>query len=299
MVLDDLRIRRSMRPGFLVFLTLLLLGGCATVRPGEAAVMFRPFCTEAPTIVVDEGTRAKAPWVRVNRYQMRWQTAEEEIEVQTSDRVHLKVKAAVTYRPLRERLDDLRRALGPSYYETAIRPTLHREIRDHFADAAHDAVAADAKSVLTPAEADVRKELGDLGIEVSEVTIFDVDFPSGVADALAERIAAQQRSRSVDAQMDLARREAELSLAKVQAEAQTRLAAKELDLQVARKDAEIELVRARSTAEAQKARSATLTPALLKLRAIEAQEAIAKSPTAKVVYLPAGGDLIVHVGGAE
>lgn len=302
-----------------LMLVVVAASACVTVRPGEGGIFFKPFDAEQPSSVLVEGTHFVAPWEDVIIYDLRWKTAAEQIEVQTQDKVHLKVAASISYRPKKATLAQLNRSLGPAYYESTVRPLLVNEIREHFGTLTLETVGTEGIRLQAVIGPEINDKLHDLGVETSFLSIGDIDYPPELAAVLDKRMAALQEIKGGDAKLALAQKEAEIAAAKAkgvaeaslaakegeariaakeaeiaqirsQGSASTSLAGKEIALQIAKKDAELSKLNAQIEAERIQILSKALTPMYLKLKMLQAQETLAESSSSKFYFMPLGND---------
>ena len=273
-----------------VLFVVLTSAGCASVvSPGQAGLWFRP-SGDPSNEVLDEGRYWHFPSSRLYVYDLRWAAHEEKVHAQTRDRIHVTVRISVTTRPARAALPKLHRGVGPAYYTSIVQPLIHKEIREHFSLVIFEAVGTE----MTPMQNSIGKKMGEqllpIGIELGPLAIEDVDYPEQLRQALEARTVLEQRGRNAEAQRALAEKEAAIGVAKANAEGETAIVTKQHELEIAKKEAEIALVRARANLEALNLQRVALTPLYLKLRMIEAIEALAKSPTSKVYVIPTGKD---------
>ncbi len=120
----------------------------------------------------------------------------------------------------------------------------------------------------------VREELTaylrETPFRVVSLVVGNIDYPSIVAQAVEQKLAAMQL-----------------------------LEEKETQREIAKRDAEIRVEEAKGIAEAQKIINATLTPNYLQHEAIQAQLKMAESPNHSTVYIPVGSNGLPLVYGAN
>lgn len=264
------------------------VGACGTVEPGQRGIVFRPYNRAEPVAMLTTGSYAKAPWNDLVVYDLRWRTGTEKADVQTKDKLHLIVPTAVVYRPKADRIVAIHQTLGPAFYESTVRPALLTAVRTEFAHREHEVVVPKAAELQADILKDLQEKLSRYDIEVASVTFQDLDYPPDLAKAILESMVTEQEIKNKDAQLTLVRREQEIASARARGEAESRLGAKEAEAKIAVRDAEIALTRSRAEAEAIKIRGSHVSPMYLRLRQIEAQEALGKSPNAKLYFVPVG-----------
>lgn len=281
-----------------VFILSALLSACASIQPGERGVLFTPLAAKEKVRLLDEGTYPVAPWDTVVTYDLRWRSAVEKADVQTSDKLHMVVPISIVYRPKAEKIVDLHQALGPSFYETTVKPALLTATRSEFAHRSQDIVIPQAQALQKDILEDVQQRLAAYDIEVAATTFLDMDYPAELARTFEKRMVTEQETRNAEAALALTRKQSEVSVArasgeadvasvKARGDAEARLAGQQASLAVAKVEAEI--VETRAVAEANSLRLRSASPGLLKLQAIEAQRALATSPSSKVlIVVPSG-----------
>lgn len=299
-----------------MFAAAVAVSGCVTVEPGQRGIFFKPFSSEPKTNVVSEGTYYTAPWNTLFVYDLRWQTRSEKADVQTSDKLHLVVPTTVAFRARGEKLLTLHQSLGRDFYESTVRPALLTATRSEFAHRTQDEVVPQAASLQKDILEELRERLAPYDIEVASVTFVDLDYPDDLAIAIKKRMVTEQEIRNQDSRIELTRKEAAVNAARQRGEAEARLAAKEIELTIAAKDAEVnatrqrgesearlaskeaelaiarkeaEMVAVSAQAEAESLKRRLAVPGYLKLRAIEAQQALAASSSSKVMIVAPPG----------
>lgn len=290
-------------------LLILVLTGCASIQPGERGVLFTPLASKDKVRLLSEGTYGVAPWDTVVTYDLRWRSAVEKADVQTSDKLHMVVPISIVYRPRAEKIVELHQALGPSFYETTVKPALLTATRSEFAHRSQDIVVPQAQSLQKDILEDVQQRLAAYDIEVAATTFLDMDYPAELARTFERRMVTEQETRNAEAALALTRKQTEVSVAratgeaevasvKARGDAEARLAGQQASLAVAKIESQI--VETRAGAEANSLRLRSASPALLKLQSIEAQRALATSPSSKVlIVVPSSKEaspLSLHLG---
>jgi len=267
-----------------------MLGGCATVHPGESAVRFSAFKRGDSTKVVGPGTYRDGVFRKHTVYDMRWQTRMEELEVQTQDKLHMTIKASVTYRIRADALQELDRTLGKAAYTTAIKPVLLTSIRTEFAEFVHDTIVPEAASLQELIADRTRTALAEQGIEIARVVLDDIDYPAPIATAIERQMEAEQEIKNQLVELELSTRRSAVAEETALGAARVKLATAKAELEVAQKEAAVAAVRAQTQSDSTRALGEGLTARYLQLRAIEASEALAKSNNTKVFIIPEGKD---------
>lgn len=189
----------------------LLSAGCASVRPGERGVLFRPFNREFPLEALSEGTYVTAPWNDVITYDLRWRTSVEKADVQTEDNLHTVVPTSVVYRVAADRVVGIHQSLGPDFYMSTVRPALLTSVRAEFAHRQQEVVIPKAAELQQDTLVALRERPSPQGIEVNSVTFQDLDYPERLARTVEDAMVVEQEVRNKAAQLVLAQREQEIT----------------------------------------------------------------------------------------
>jgi regulator of protease activity HflC (stomatin/prohibitin superfamily) len=226
------------------------------------------------------------------------------------------VPTTVAFRPRGDKILNLHKILGRDFYESTVRPALLTATRTEFAHRSQEEVIPQAASLQQDILKDLRERLEPYDIEVSSVTFPDLDYPEELAQSFRKKMVTEQEIRNQDSRIELTRKEASVSAARMRGEGEARLAGKEAELAIANKEAAVNAARLRGESEARLAgkeadlanakREAEIVsvgaqaevnavkmrlavPGYLKLRAIEAQQAMGTNPSTKVLIVTPGG----------
>lgn len=82
------------------------------------------------------------------------------------------VPAAVVYRPKADQIVSIHQTLGPSFYESTVRPAFLTAIRTEFARRTHDEVVPRSAEIQTSILKDQPARLATYGVEVDTVTFW-------------------------------------------------------------------------------------------------------------------------------
>lgn len=274
-----------------------------TVEPGYVGIPIWLGSIENYTL--DEGFHFINPFLEIEQMSIQTKNitmAEERaIHAMSSDQLSMKLDVSVLYHLNPGQAPGVRRYM-PDYSESVVVPSVRTAIRNAVRD--YDAVEAvstsrDAlgqKMILL-----VRERIGNAlhqrglqpySIQIDDVQLRNISLPSEIR----ESIASVQRQRQQANEREQAIKTAEQEAQRARAEAEGR---RQVALIEARRDAESRLIRAEAEAQANRILAESLTPELLKLRAIEATRDITTNENTRTVIL-GGGDqqtpLIMNMG---
>lgn len=231
-----------------------------SIHPGELGVLWRRLGggTVVHT-VYREGLHLILPINRMYVYDVRKQRVSDAIDVLTVDGLSVHVEYSVRYFPNPDLLPLLHQKVGPDYLNVVVRPEVRSVIRTVFGQYKPEEIYTTQKAIQERVSVLSKIRMEARFVSLDEVPIERISLPKTIADAIEAKLAQQQ----------------------LDGEYVYRLA-------VAGKEAERKLIEARGQKEYNDIVNKSLTPALLEWQGIQATEALAKSPNAKVVIVGGG-----------
>ncbi|MCA1664479.1 MAG: hypothetical protein LC659_09455 [Myxococcales bacterium] len=247
--------RGDVKPSHCIPFALTVLGGCATIPSGSAAVVMG---ASGRVEVLGEGAHVVSPLARVELYDLRAQERDEDLVGITSDGVPVAARTSlVTYSIAPDELAALDRAVGSGYYDVVVRPIVRASVRRvlsaYRADDLDAATIIDAQRRIT--------ELAATRLRPFHIVLDSVDLRT---------LAVLMSEKSYRMVLDIGVLE-------------QRLLAQRQRLEVERQRGEALRQRARSIAGAHARVAPTLTPAVLADDALRASAALMSSPTTHVL----------------
>ncbi len=176
-----------------------------SIGAGEVGVKFSQF-GGVQSDELGEGLHIVPPWISVTKYSVRSevytmssQTAEgnvvgdDQITALTSEGLTLGMDITVRYRLMSDQADEIHQKLGVNYAEKIIRPTIKSQIRGVVSGrTALDVYGEQREVVATEMRDSMEVALTDDGIIVEEVLLRNVELPVRVADAIEQKLQADQ-----------------------------------------------------------------------------------------------------------
>lgn len=258
--------------GLITLLTLLYFwnGIIVVIRSGEAGVLYRLFQGGTVTdYVYPEGIYVLFPWNAMAIYNIRVQMAPHEFTVLTNKGLPIKLKLAIRYHPEYEMVAILHKRVGPDYIHTIVIPQVESVLRRNIGKHDPEDIYTNKEGILTDIIVKAIDEAGQKFVFIDDIIIRTVELPEDVKHAIDEKLVDQQRFQAYEFRLAAERQEAE------------------------RKKIEAQGIRDQQSIVAE-----TLTPDILRWKAIRATEALAGSQNAKVVVIGNGDKgLPVILGG--
>ncbi len=244
------------------FILSSIIIGCSTIQPGNLGIMWRPWSSglDGETIYKD-GIVWHWPWNDALEYDTQWKDYDEEVDILTSDDLHMAVTVSVILRPILNELYLLAVEVGPDYYERLVKPEFFTITRNVMANYIHTDLPENSPKIESEILNSLRKRLEGKHIEIDNITLDHIMYSPLVTKASDKKLATKQL-----------------------------LEQREYDAGIAEKDAEIQRIRARGQRDAQAIIDEGLTKKYLQFKSLEVQEALSKSRNAKFFFVPLGKD---------
>jgi regulator of protease activity HflC (stomatin/prohibitin superfamily) len=248
------------RPALLLFLAAApFLPGCRcpVVDSGHRGIVFKTLGGGTSNEILGEGMHFMPVWNNVIVYDTRVHEMKEALNVLSSNGLAMKVEASVRFRPKVEELFELQTRVGQNYDDKLVAPIVRSEARKVFGRYSPEEIySTKREEIEQQIYAEVTKALDGKHIVVEAVLVRDVDLPASIKEAIADKLAEEQRSQKMVFTLDKERQEAQ------------------------RKQIEAEGI-----AKYQSIVRQGLTQDFLAYKGIEATEKLASSPNAKVVVV--------------
>ncbi|MFT7589089.1 MAG: regulator of protease activity HflC (stomatin/prohibitin superfamily) [Limisphaerales bacterium] len=269
---QNMRRRRPILIGLATLLILFIVISRAILilQPTERGVVFKKY---AGGLDVDnvkgEGLSFVAPWNDVIIFEVEEQQIEEKMDVLSQDGLSITIDVSLRFRPKPDEIGYLYKAFRKNYIENFVRPELRSGVRRVIGQyTPEELYSTKRQEIESLIEEGTRETLNENHLEVKALLFRSIQLPLPIKNAIEEKLAADQEAQKY-----------------------SYLILKEV------KEAERIRVAAEGKAAANLILDASLTDNILKERGIDATEAIANSPNAKVIVIGGGeGGLPIILG---
>jgi len=187
------------------------LAGCATIPPGHAGVLLRTDGVAAEPL--GEGVHVIGPLAEVEMYDLRAQERGEDLTALSAEGEMLEARASVlTFHPRPAELVTLAREVGPSYYETLVRPVVRSTVRQVLAGLRVDEL--DTPGIIR-AEREITRIVAErlrprhVAFDAISLRTLGLLPDSGAYRAVVSNAVAEQQVLAQPQYVELARRRAE------------------------------------------------------------------------------------------
>lgn len=214
--------------------------------------------------ILNPGLRLISPLSQISLVSTRIQDLKEKIETPSLEGLKYDIEVSLQYRLAPGKVIDVYEKLGTDNDSIVISRfrSLVREVTATYE--LQDAISLKRREMAARLKERLQESLSPLGFIVDEVLLREIFLPENIQKTIDEKIRVQQESEQVTFQVEKARQEAEIQ--KIQAQG----------------EAIAQVIKAKAESESQRLLSSSLTPAILKLKSIEAAEKIGTSSNAKV-----------------
>ncbi len=233
---------------------------CPVVESGHRGIVFKTLGEGTSTETLNEGLHVMPIWNKVIPYDVRVHEMKETLQVLSNNGLMLRVDASVRYRPKPDDLFDLQTKVGPQYADILVAPIVRSEARKVFGRYSPEEIYSTRREEIEKQIfEEVQKALAGRPVIVEAILVRDVELPEAIKQAIADKLAEEQRAQKMRFTLDRERQEAQ------------------------RKQIEAEGI-----AKYQGIVRQGLTPEYLQFKGIEATQKLAESPNAKVIVIGAG-----------
>lgn len=235
-----------------------LIAGCSVIQPGERGVKYYPYRLNGLRVekIYDDGIIWRLPW-GVVKYNIQWQTYQENIAILTQDELHTTIMISVILRPKEDELAKLILEIGEDYYKKIIQPELFTVARSAFAKYKYMDLAQKSALIENEIMAELKTRIAGSHIELDKIAINHIVYSKIVTDATDEKLSTKQKIEQ-----------------------------KDYEILIAEKDAQIQRILAKGQKDAQIIIGDSITSKYLQFKSLQVQEKLATSSNAKFYFVP-------------
>lgn len=246
--------QRSLKASVAVLAAILFTSGCAVINQGEVGLK-RVWGKIDPNPLPPGRYSYEAVSTDIILVPIRTRTKTIDVVLPSKEGLNVDVTVAILYRVLPDRAADVIGQIGPDYEETLIAAVFRSQAADVSARFfAKDMYSAQRRTMEVEIRTGMEEIISERGFVVEAVLMKSITLPAGLANAISQKLEAEQQAEQMRFTIDRERLEAE------------------------RKRIEAEGIR-----DSQRIISEGLTPEILQLRQIEALRDLARSPNGKLV----------------
>lgn len=253
--------------GSIVLIIVIAVSSSAffTIQANERAVLFKKFSGGLDKEnVIGPGFHVKAPWNDLIVFDVAETKAEETMDVLDKNGLSIKVDVSVRFNPRFERIGFIYERFKLGYINTLVIPEVRSTVRQVMGRYTAEEIYSTKRPEV---EAAIRNETADVlgnetnNVEMTALLIRSINLPDKIKQAIENKLQQEQEALAYQFRLDKEKSEAE----------RKRIAAE-------------------GESAANKIINNSLTPALLKMRGIEATLKLAESPNSKIVVIGQGDE---------
>lgn len=165
-----------------------------TVEPGEVGVIWKRF--EGGTVldrIKGEGTHIIFPWNKIYRYDIRYKTINDELDILTINGLTVNVEYAFRYAPDRDFIGLLHKTIGPNYVESILVPEIKSTIRKIISQYTPEQIYTDQVTIIKQINLEGQRRTSDRYINIDDVLVKKIELPPNIKEAIEAKLREQQR----------------------------------------------------------------------------------------------------------
>ena len=249
------------------------LGRFALVIPaGEVGVV--ETLGEVSATTLNPGIHFLNPFAEVVTFSTRIQDIKETVDSTSKEGLNFKIDVSLQYRLDPLKAGDVFKKIGdPSQEKEIIISRFRSFIRQVTANYALTEIYGEKRVLISKSlHKAMKAQLEPLGFIVEETLLRNIILPENIQAAIQAKVAVEQETQKIGLEVIKAKKESERKIVE------------------AKGTADAQKILSRGTSDAQKILSEGLTDKIIKLKAIEATQELAKSPNSKVIIIGGGQD---------
>jgi prohibitin 1 len=129
--------------------------------------------------------------------------------------------------------------------------------------------------------------LTSYGITVDQIIVRDIDLPDEIVQAIKNKVTAEQTAQQALIDIESRKKEFEFDIEKQRTQ-------EDFNIEKQKKEAQITLIQAEASRKANDSLNYSLTDRILKLKSIEATQAMLQSPNAKLIITDGKSPITIH-----
>ncbi len=183
---------------------------CPVVDSGHRGIVFETLGSGTSKKMLDEGMHVMPIWNQVIPYDLRVREMKEKLSVLSNNGLTLHVEASVRFRVAADELFELQTQAGPNFAEILVAPVVRSEARKVFGRYAPEEIYSSRREEIErQIQEEVLKALQGKHVVVEAVLVRDVELPATIQQAIADKLAEEQRSQKMRFTLDKERQEAQ------------------------------------------------------------------------------------------
>ena len=233
------------------------------VEASERAVIFKTLSGKLEkNDIIGPGWHIKAPWNEKYIYEVSENKIEETMDVLDKNGLNISVDVTVRFHPKYNAIGEIQESFRGDFIQRLVIPEARSTVRQVMGRyTAEEIYSTKRPEVEASIKEETRVILSADGVEMTSMLIRSIKLPDQIKNAIENKLKQEQEALAYQFRLDKEKSEAE----------RKRIAAE-------------------GEAQANKIINNSLTPALLKMRGIEATQELASSPNSKVIVVGSGKD---------
>ena len=243
----------------------LLVGGCATVRPGEVGM--KQTLGKLQPKVYDQGVVGYNPFfTRVIKLPTRTENLEVTLNLPSKDGLNVRSEISILYRINAEKAPTVVKDIGLNYEEVVILSVFRSAAADVCSRFLAKDMYTDSRSKIeSEIQAQMHSIVSSRGFEIENVLLKSINLPNGLTRAIESKLEAEQNAEQMN-----------------------------FELQREELEAKRKIIEARGIRDAQKLIESGLTDKIIQWQSIEAFKNLANAPGTRLIITDGQTPLLIN-----
>lgn len=267
-------------------LVALILGSCAVIRPGEAALKIR-YGKIQPGILMPGPHSRGLIATKIKRFDTRVIEYSNKLGFHSSEGIEVTSEITLLYHLTPDSLSSIYQKFDGYYQTTLIINNLITALRQEGLDHKATDLITQRSEIEQSIKEKLSTEIGKYGFSIDLVLIKEIDLPDEVTKTIQAKLNAEQLSKKTEIDLEIQRKNFDFQLEKQKKEAELEITKQRLTLDFViekqKKEAERLIIESEAIKKSQDILNSSITDMLIKYKALDITKELMKSPNAKII----------------
>jgi regulator of protease activity HflC (stomatin/prohibitin superfamily) len=264
----------------------VLLSGCAVIRPGEAALKVK-YGKIQPGILMP-GPHARGIFAtRIKRFDMRVIEYSNKLGFHSSEGIEVTSEITLLYHLVPDSIASIYQKFDGYYQTTLIINNVITALRQEGLNHKAIELITQRNEIEQTIKEKLTTEIGKYGFLIDLVLIKDIDLPAEVTASIQSKLTAEQVSKKTEIDLEIQRKNLDYQIEKQKKEAELEVSKQRIALEFViekqKKESERLLIESEAIKKSQDILNSSITDMLIKFKALDITKELMKSPNAKII----------------
>jgi regulator of protease activity HflC (stomatin/prohibitin superfamily) len=271
---------------YLIAAAVIMLGGCAVIRPGEVALKVR-YGKIQPVILLPGAYAQGIIGTRIKRFDTRVTEYSSKIGFHSSEGIEVTSEITMLYHLIPDSVISIYQKFDGYYQNTLIINNLITALRQEGLNHKAIELITQRNEIEQTIKEKLTATIGKYGFSVDLVLMKDIDLPAEVTTSIQAKLTAEQVSKKTEIDLEIQRKNLDYQIEKQKKEAELEVAKQRIGLDFViekqKKESERLLIESEAIKKSQDILNSSITDMLIKYKALDITKELMKSPNAKII----------------